>query len=127
MAVDTARAAIADAGLQPEQIDGFVGSSLLPSAGSHAVRDGVTTVTPNWLAQHLGVNPRYASGFQGYGQLPGSVALAVNAIASGAADHVLVHRALHNPTGRYHGSTLTALGRARPVDGAAGVLRPAHR
>jgi acetyl-CoA acetyltransferase len=107
VAVDTARAAIADAGLEPHQVDGFVGSSLLPSAGSHSVRDGVSVVTPHWLAQHLGVNPRFATGFQGYGQLPGSVALAVNALASGAADHVLVHRALHNPPGRYHGNALT--------------------
>ena len=28
--------------------------------------------------------------------------MAVNAVASGAADYVLVHRALHNPRGRYH-------------------------
>ena len=82
-------------------------SSLLPSAGSHAARDGVSMVTPHWLAQHLGVNPRFATGFQGFGQLPGSVALAVNAVASGAADHVLVHRALHNPPGRYHGNSRT--------------------
>jgi acetyl-CoA acetyltransferase len=100
--VDVAREAIADAGLRVDEVDGFVASALLPSAGDHAVVDGVTTVSPNWLAAQLGVNPRYASGFQGYGQLPGSVAVAVNAIASGAADHVLVHRALHNPTGSYH-------------------------
>ena len=56
-------------------------------------------VSPNWLAEHLGVNPRYAAGFQGIGQLPGSVAMAVNAVASGAADYVLLHRALHNPVG----------------------------
>jgi len=124
VAVDTARAAIADAGLQPDQIDGFVGRSLLPSAGSHAARDGVTTVTPNWLAQHIGVNPRYATGFQGYGQLPGSVALAVNAIASGAADHVLLHRALHNPTGRYHGSSLTALAGPDQWTGPQGFFGP---
>ena len=73
----------------------------------------MSTVSPNWLAEHLGVNPRYATGFQGYGQLPGSVALAVNALASGAADHVLVHRALHNPPGRYHGNALRRGPRAR--------------
>jgi acetyl-CoA acetyltransferase len=100
--VDVAREAIEDAGLRVDEVDGFVASALLPSAGDHAVVDGVTTVSPNWLAAQLGVNPRYASGFQGYGQLPGSVALAVNAIASGAADHVVVHRALHNPSGSYH-------------------------
>ena len=106
LTVETARRAIADAGLRPEQIDGFTSSALVPAAGSHAVEDGISTVSSAWLAEHLGLNPRFASGFQGRGQLPGSVALAVNAIASGAADHVLVHRALHNPTGRYHGNTM---------------------
>ena len=68
--------------------------------------DGISTVSSAWLAQRLGVNPRYASGFQGYGQMPGSVALAVNAIVSGAADYVFVHRALHNPAGSYHGNAM---------------------
>ena len=104
LAVDTARLAIADAGL--EQVDGFVTGSLFPSAGSHAAEDGVSLVTANWLAEHLGVNPRYAAGFEGYGQIPGAVAMAVNAVASGAADYVLMHRALHNPHGRYHENTM---------------------
>ena len=41
--------------------------------------------------------PRYVAGFDGIGQLSGSVGMAVNALISGAADYVLVHRALHNP------------------------------
>jgi acetyl-CoA acetyltransferase len=69
--------------------------------------DGVSLVSANWLAGHLGVNPRYAAGFQGFGQLPGAVAMAVNAIVSGAADYVLVHRALHNPVGSYHANPMT--------------------
>ena len=101
--VDTALAAIADAGLGREQVDGFVSGALFPTAGDHAVEDGVSTVSSPWLAEHLGANPGYVAGFQGYGQIPGSVALAVNAIVSGAADYVLLHRALHNPAGRYHG------------------------
>jgi acetyl-CoA acetyltransferase len=32
--------------------------------------------------------------------------MAVNVVASGAADYVLVHRALHNPRGRYHGNPM---------------------
>lgn len=107
IALATAQQAIADAGLRPEQIDGFTSSALLPTAGDHTAEDGVSTVTSTWLAEHLGINPRYAAGFQGHGQLTGSVALAVNAIASGAADHVVVHRALHNPAGRYHGNAMT--------------------
>lgn len=108
VAVDTARAAIADAGLEPGQIDGFTTGALFPTSGAHGAVDGVSIVTSNWLAASLGVNPRYAAGFQGFGQIPGAVALAVNAIASGAADYVLLHRALHNPAGSYHGNPLTA-------------------
>src|SRR2546422_87308 len=102
LAVETARRAIADAGLTVAQIDGFTTGALFPTAGAHRIEDGVSIVSSNWLAEHLGVNPRYAAGFQGYGQIPGAVALAVNAVATGAADYVLVHRALHNPAGRYH-------------------------
>jgi acetyl-CoA acetyltransferase len=107
LAAHTARAAIADAGLTPAQVDGFVTSSLFPTAGSHAVEDGVSTVSAEWLASHMGVQPRFAMGFQGMGQLPGSVSLAVNALAAGAADYVVLHRALHNPQGSYHGNAMT--------------------
>ena len=98
--------AIADAGLRVDQIDGFVGATLFPTAGAHRVEDGVSIVSPNWLAQRLGVEPAFAAGFDGIGQLTGSVALAVNAVASGAADYVLLHRALHNPAGAYHANPM---------------------
>ncbi len=105
LAVDTARRAMADAGL--DEVDGFVTGSLFPTAGSHTAEDGVSVVTANWLAAHLGINPGYAAGFQGFGQIPGAVSMAVNAVASGAADHVLVHRALHNPRGSYHANQMS--------------------
>ncbi len=108
LALDTARQAIADAGLRPDRIDGFASSAVMPSADSHAAEDGVSTVSSGRLAERLGINPRYAVGLQGNGQLPGSVSLAVNAIAAGAADYVLVHRALHNPKGQYHGNSMRA-------------------
>jgi acetyl-CoA acetyltransferase len=107
LTIETARAAIADAGLIVSHVDGFVTASMFPTAGAHAAVDGVSLVSANWLATHLGVNPRYAAGFQGFGQLPGSVAMAVNAVASGAADYLLVHRALHNPRGKYHANPMT--------------------
>lgn len=106
LAVDTARGAVDDAGLNLGQIDGFVSSSLLPSAGGQAAEDGVSTVSSAWLAQHLGAAPRYVAGFDGIGQITGSVSIAVNAVASGAADYVLLHRALHNPSGRYHANSM---------------------
>lgn len=102
LAVDTARRAIADAGLPVGAIDGFTTGSVLPSTGGHTNRDGRDIVTANWLAEALGVFPRWSSGFQGYGQLPGSVILASQAILSGSADYVVVHRALSNPAGKYH-------------------------
>jgi acetyl-CoA acetyltransferase len=105
LALDTVRAAIADAGLDVAQIDGVVASALLPTAGSHGVEDGVSAVTANWMAEHLGADPAYVVGFAGIGQMPGAVALAVNAIVSGAAEHVVLFRALHNPAGRYHANS----------------------
>ena len=106
------------------QIDGFTTGALFPTAGAHAIEDGVSIVSSNWLAEHLGVNPRYAAGFQGYGQIPGAVAMAVNAVASGAADYVLMHRALHNPAGSYHANPMREAARLGAVDRAAGLLRP---
>jgi len=107
LAVDVSRAAIADAGLQVSDMDGFATGALFPTAGGHASVDGVSIVTSNWLAKALGVNPRFASGFQGYGQIPGAVSLAVGAITSGTADYVLLHRALHNPRhGGYHANPM---------------------
>jgi acetyl-CoA acetyltransferase len=102
LTIQTVREAIADAGLATADIDGFVTTPMFPTLGSHAAEDGVSLVTAGWLTQHLGVSPRYMENPQG--QLPGAVALAVNAIAAGAADYVVVHRALHNPAGRYHAS-----------------------
>ncbi len=107
LTVQTAHRAVADAGLSVGDVDGFVTATLFPSAGAHAAVDGISLVSANWLAEHLGVNPRYAAGFQGFGQLPGAVALAVNAVVSGAADYVLVHRALYNPRGKYHANPMT--------------------
>jgi acetyl-CoA acetyltransferase len=105
LALETVRAAIADAGLRPSDIDGFVTTPLFPSLGSHGAEDGVALVTAGWIAQHLHVIPAYVESPQG--QLPNAVAMAVNAIHAGAARHVVVFRALHNPGGSYHGNAST--------------------
>lgn len=110
-AVDCARAAIADAGLTVADVDGVVASSLFPSAGDHATADGISMVSAGWLAEHLGADAAYVAGFQGLGQIPGSVAIATNAVASGAAGVVVWQRALHNPRGgSYHGSSQLGFG-----------------
>ncbi|HVM64434.1 MAG TPA: thiolase family protein, partial [Acidimicrobiales bacterium] len=124
LAVETARTAIADAGLTVADVDGFVTGALFPTAGAHAVEDGVSIVSSNWLADRLGSNPRYAAGFQGFGQVPGAVALAVNAIASGAADYVLLHRALHNPVGSYHANPMRRAAGAQQWTAPQGYFGP---
>lgn len=107
LALDTCARAIEDAGLRKGQVDGVTSGSLLPAFGVHGEVDGVDIVTASWISQHLGLDARWCAGFQGLGQITGSVILAINAIASGAADYVLVHRALSNPPGRYHENPTT--------------------
>ncbi|BBY80476.1 thiolase family protein [Mycolicibacterium pulveris] len=124
VAVDTARAAIADAGLSLQVVDGFVGSAMLPSAGGHQLVDGVTIVSPTWLARSLGATPAYVAGFDGIGQLSGSVGMAVNALISGAADYVVVHRALHNPAGSYHGNPMRDIRGAAQWSAPQGLFGP---
>lgn len=124
LTLEVARDAVADAGLRPSDIDGFVTATLFPTSGTHANEDGVSSVSADWLARHMGCTARYIAGFQGIGQIPGSVALAVNAIASGAADYVVVHRALHNPAGRYHGNTMTRAAGANQWTAPQGFFGP---
>ncbi|XVQ11479.1 thiolase family protein [Spirillospora sp. CA-255316] len=124
IATEVARDAIADAGLQVAQVDGFVTASLFPTSGDHAVEDGVSIVSANWLAEHLGADARYVAGFQGIGQITGSVSIAVNAIASGAADYVVLHRALHNPAGKYHGNPMSEAKGPQQYTAPAGFFGP---
>jgi acetyl-CoA acetyltransferase len=107
LTVDTCLHAIADAGLTKDQIDGFTTGALFPSSGARALVDGVHIVSAAWLVERLRVQPRWICEFQGIGQLPGAVILATEAIASGAADYVVVHRAMFNPAGGYHENPMT--------------------
>ena len=108
----TIREAVADAGLTIDDIDGFTTGALFPSSGGRAVVDGIHTVTGEWVVDHLQIEPRWMCGFQGLGQISGAVIEATEAVASGAADYVVLHRAMYNPRGRYH---------ANPMTEAAGV------
>ena len=116
--IETCLRAIEDAGLSRDDVDGFTTGALFPSSGGRALVDGVHVVTADWLVEQLGVQPRWLCGFQGIGQLPGAVILATEAIASGAADVVVVHRAMYNPQGGYHTNPMTH------ADGAAQWVAP---
>jgi acetyl-CoA acetyltransferase len=103
----TVKEAVADAGLTIDNIDGYTTGALFPSSGGRALTDGVEIVTADWVAQQLRQEPRWLCGFQGVGQICGSLILAANAVASGAADYVVLHRAMYNPPGRYHENPMT--------------------
>ena len=118
LTIETCLRAIADAGLSKDQIDGFTTGALFPSSGGRALVDGVHIVSAAWVVEQLRVRPRWLCGFQGIGQLPGAVILATEAIASGAADHVVVHRAMFNPGGGYHDNPMTR------AEGAAQWVAP---
>lgn len=106
-ATDAALAAIADAGLQRSDIDGYVGCPGAPNAAAmHA--DGIDEVSAGFMVGALGVkNPRWVLDIHG---LPtGAVAVAAQAVASGQCNYALVVRAMYNPTGvRYEQVTAAA-------------------
>ena len=107
LTIRTVLDAVADAGLGISDIDGFTTGALFPSSGGRALADGLQIVTSDWLVEQLRIQPRWLCGFQGIGQICGSVILATDAIASGAADYVVVHRAMYNPPGGYHSNPMT--------------------
>ena len=124
LAVDTARRGRRGRRPDGERCGRLRDGQPVPFRRRHAAVDGVSLVSANWLAEHLGVNPRYAAGFQGFGQLPGAVALAVNAVVSGAADYVLLHCALHNPRGKHDANPMTDVRGAQQWTVPQGYFRP---
>lgn len=98
LAVDAARAAIADAGLKVSDIDGVATSPTHP-AGGVGHTNGIHHVDTYFMIKALGLNPSYND--QGTFMVSQTFVQAVNAVAAGACNYALVFRALHNPDGRY--------------------------
>jgi len=124
LTIQTIADAVADAGLAMSDIDGFTTASAFVSSAGRGVVDGVHTVSADWVVGQLGLEPRWLAGFQGIGQISGSVALATEALVSGAADYVVVHRALHNPQGSYHANQMTEARGAAQWDAPQGMWGP---
>jgi acetyl-CoA acetyltransferase len=98
--VDTADQAIKDAGLTRKQIDGVACGVSLPAYGSERVlRSGTSFVDSNFLINQMELEPRW---WYDDASFPPALVHAVQAVASGAANYVLVNRTLHNPAGRYN-------------------------
>jgi acetyl-CoA acetyltransferase len=96
LAFDAANAALGDAGLRPEQVDGLATYNM-----GAITRDGVDGVSVDYFLKHY----PHSQKLRWYAQLDqGMVASAVlegvNAIIAGMADYVLVWRAMHRPQDR---------------------------
>lgn len=88
LALDAARAAIQDAGIDPQEIDGFMSYSEGDSCTAHQV------------ATYLGVRPRYVKDISGGGSSTELlIADAVSLIETGQANTVLIYRAMNGRSG----------------------------
>lgn len=113
LAVQVSHAAVRDAGLSLDEIDGISCGTSLPADRDMAVkRPGFDFVNSDFLVEHMELSPDWSLD---HGSFAPALAHAVMAVAAGAASCVLVNRTVTNPTGgRYHDfSAATASGRAQ--------------
>lgn len=95
-------AALADAGVGREVIDGIATSPSMPRyGGAKGVIEGIDVVTPHALARTLGVSQQTVWIGATEAMVTQSVMDAAMALASGVCTHVIVYRAVHVPVGKY--------------------------
>ncbi len=101
LALDGCRAALDDAGLRPEQIDGLATFPEAPFLGA-GHKDGEDIVSVEYILNHLPLAPdiRWYAQIE-TGMIASPIIEAVHALLAGACDYALVWRAMHNPRGRY--------------------------
>jgi len=99
-AMDAARAAVADCGLELSAIDGLATFPLAPFMGA-ANRNGEDVITPEFfLAMPEFGNVRWFSQ-AGDGMIVAAVHDATNALLAGVCDYAMVWRAMYVPSGTY--------------------------
>ena len=101
LSLDACRAALDDAGLPAERVDGLATFPEAPFHGAGA-QDGEQIVSVEYVMNHLPLAPdiRWYAQIE-TGLIASAVIEGVNALLAGACEYVLVWRALHNPRGRY--------------------------
>jgi acetyl-CoA acetyltransferase len=103
LAVDACRAAIEDAGLRADRIDGLTTYPESPFAGA-GNRDGEDVVTVMYIVNHLALAPdiRWYAQIE-TGMIASPLIEATHALLADACEYVLVWRALHRPRPRAGG------------------------
>jgi acetyl-CoA acetyltransferase len=122
LTLDACRKAIADAGLTAADIDGVVVDPMQPFEGAASV-DGLTAVTPQFVAAHLGLDVVWMESVGG--SISRTIIEGVNAVGSGSCKAVLAFRALHNPKGRYGQTSPTQAQGPQQYTSPYGVYPPA--
>jgi acetyl-CoA acetyltransferase len=102
LAVQASLAAIKDAGLNLNQIDGLVCTPDAPfSRGQSA--DGIEFVSTGYVSKALGIDPRWRADVPG--TIANSTLAAIRAVDAGECNYALLFRGLHNPGAGKYGHT----------------------
>ena len=121
VAVEAAVNAIADAGLTPQDIDGYAGTPKAPNA-SALHWDGVDEISERYMASALGLtNIRWASDAN-RGVVADGIVAGIQALVTGTASYVLCLRAMYDRPGvRYASSDREAAGGPEQFSAPYGV------
>jgi acetyl-CoA acetyltransferase len=117
LALDAVRSAIADAGLDPGQIDGMATYADTHLGLGRTSQDGVDVVSVHLLARQLGISPSVRWMVMADDFISTAFVDAVNAVAAGVCETCVVFRAMHNP-GKQKAAS------AGPATGSAQFLAP---
>jgi acetyl-CoA acetyltransferase len=100
LAIEAAEAAVADAGLSFDDIDG-IANYPSPSRAIAGNEDGVDICSLNYLVSTIPLRNVVWSCSITQGTVTASLTDAVHAVAAGACTHALVYRAMYNPPARF--------------------------
>jgi acetyl-CoA acetyltransferase len=102
LAVEASLAAVRDAGLKLDQIDGVVCTPDAPFSRGRSA-DGIEFVSTSYMMRALGLAPRWSADVAG--TIANSTLAAIRAVEAGECNYALLFRALHNPGAGKYGHT----------------------
>lgn len=123
LAVEACQQALAEAGVDAADVDGL---SNYPNASGMNMGslDGVDIATVNFIAKAFPFKRLNWTSSITQGTVASAMAHAVNAVAAGVCDRVLVWRAMHNPRGRFSVANVTEARSAAQFTAPYGMTTP---